>query len=47
MINMLQLMWSCSRYSADAAFRGSGIFFGSYRDRFKDLNSGSNYCICG
>lgn len=47
MINMLQLMRSCSRLSPDAVFRAVGIFFGSYRDRFKDLITGSNDCICG
>lgn len=47
MINILQLMLSCSRLSPDAAFRDVGIFFGSYRDHFKDLITGSNDCICG
>ncbi|ECS6156346.1 hypothetical protein BUX65_23970 [Salmonella enterica subsp. enterica serovar Javiana] len=44
---MLQLMWTCSWLSDDAAFRGVGIFFGSFRDHVKDLITGSNDCICG
>lgn len=47
MFSMLQLMCSCSWLSNDAAFRGAGIFFGSYRDHVRDLIIGSNDCICG